>query len=86
MIHHIFTVFDSKAAAYLQPFYAHTKGVAIRQFSDAINGDPNHNFARHPEDFTLFDLGEYDDNTAKFFILPTPEAIGVAVEFLQPKD
>ena len=86
MQHHIFTVFDSKAAAYLQPFYSQTKGVAIRQFSDAINGDPNHQFARHPEDFTLFELGSYDDNTAKFSLHETPQAMGVAVEFLQPKD
>ena len=86
MIHHIFTVFDSKAAAYLTPFYAQTKGVAIRQFSDAINGDPTHNFARHPEDFTLFELGTYDDNTATFLTHETPQSIGVAVEFLKQKD
>ena len=83
MIHHIFTVFDSKAAAYLTPFYAQTKGVAIRQFSDAINADPSHNFARHPEDFTLFELGTYDDNNSQFTLHDAPQSIGVAVEFIK---
>lgn len=80
MIQHIFTVFDSKAAAYLQPFYASTKGVAIRQFSDAVN-DPGHQFARHGEDYTLFELGHFDDQNAQFHLHSTPLSIGVAVEF-----
>lgn len=85
MIQHIFTVYDSKAAAYLQPFFAQTKGVAIRNFSDAVN-DPQHHFARHGEDYTLFELGHYDDSDAKFHIHETPESIGKAIEFQKEQE
>jgi len=85
MIQHIFTVYDSKAAAYLQPFFSQTKGTAIRNFSDAVN-DAQHHFSRHAEDYTLFELGHFDDQDAKFHLHETPESIGVAIEFLQEKE
>lgn len=83
MLHQIFTVYDSKAQAYLQPFYAPTKGAAIRVFSDICN-DGTHPFNRHPEDYTLFALGEFDDNNGKLLSLTTPAPIGKAIEFVQP--
>ena len=47
------------------PFYSPRNESALRQFSDAVNDDRNHEnqWAKHPEDFSLFCLGEYDDNT-----------------------
>lgn len=81
MIHRIFTVHDCKAEAYLPPFYFSTVGQAIRTFSDMV-ADPQHAFARHPEDYTLFQLGLYDDSTCSFDILPSPTAIGKAIEFI----
>jgi len=80
MIHKIYTVFDAKAEAYLLPFMLPTKGLAIRSFSELVN-DPNHNFGKYPEDYTLFECGAYDDSTCKFDILPTPLSLGVAIEF-----
>lgn len=82
MIQHVFTVFDSKAAAYLLPFYAQTKGVAIRNFTEAVN-NPEHQFAKHGEDYTLFELGFYDDINASFQLHETPISIGLAIEFIQ---
>ena len=80
MLSQVFTVFDCKAEAYLPPFYMATKGQAIRVFTDLVN-DPNHAFAKHPEDYTLFQLGQYEDASASFHLLKTPTAIGVAIEF-----
>ena len=84
MIHKMFTVFDSKADAYLQPFYMQTKGTAVRSFSESCN-DPSTSFNKYPEDFTLFALGEYDDLHCTFDLLLTPEPIGKAIEFITPK-
>lgn len=60
----IFTVFDTKAAIYGQPFYAVTDGIALRMFSDAVNNNsPDNALNRYPEDFTLYYIGEFDDVT-----------------------
>lgn len=83
MIHVIHTVFDSKVAAFLRPFYAQTKGSAIRDFSDAVN-DIAHQFHRHAEDYTLFELGTFDDHNCKFDLHDPPISIGTGVEFLNP--
>jgi len=63
MIHKIYSVYDSKAETYTPPFFQHREAMAIRTFSDCVN-DPGHTFGMHPEDYTLFHLGEYDDNLA----------------------
>lgn len=80
MILQIFTVYDSKAEAYLPPFYLSTKGQAIRAFTDTAN-DPNHTFYKHPEDYTLFLLGQFEDGNASFHLQKTPIAMGKAIEF-----
>jgi hypothetical protein len=82
MIHRIFTVYDCKAEAYLPPMCMQTKGAMVRAFIDTVS-ERGHQFAKHPEDYTLFELGSYDDGTAKFELLETPLAIGKAIEFLK---
>lgn len=62
VIHKIFTVYDIKAEAYLPPFFLHAEGMAVRVFANAIN-DPGHQFGANPTDYSLFQLGEYDDNS-----------------------
>jgi len=79
MQHKIFTVFDGKSEAYLQPFFLQTSGQAIRAFSDCVN-DANHQFGRHPEDYTLFELGGYDDANSQFTIYETPVSLGKGIE------
>lgn len=63
MMMKMFTVYDQKAEAYLQPFFANSKGVAIRMFAEAVNSQ-DHQFAKYPADFTLFEIGSFDDGTA----------------------
>jgi len=80
MILQIFTVYDSKAEAFLAPFFLKARGQAIRSFTDTCN-DPEHAFYKHPSDYTLFALGEYDDAQAAFEIYEAPVGLGVAIEF-----
>ncbi len=80
MITQVFTIYDSKAECYMPPFFTQTKGSAIRLFSDTCN-DREHQFYIHSEDFTLFQLGSYDDQIASFDLYETPSPIGKAIEF-----
>lgn len=80
MIHRVFTVYDSKAHAFLLPFFATTADVAIRMFAQAVN-EENSNFWRYPDDFTLFEIGSYDDLEAKLMPLETPHSLGLAIQY-----
>lgn len=80
MIQQVFCYFDSKAEVYLQPFFAQAKGSAIRSFSDLVN-DASSTFGKHPSDFVLFYIGEYNHQNAEFTPL-TPTSLGVGNEFV----
>lgn len=60
MIHKLFSVYDSKSESYTPPYFDHAEGRALRTFADCCN-DPEHQFGKHPEDYTLYNLGEFDD-------------------------
>lgn len=75
----MFSVFDQKAQAYLPPFFMHAEGMAIRSFGDCIE-DPEHQFGKHPEDYTLYEIGEFDDS--KGMVKPLPHhSLGNGVEY-----
>ena len=78
----VFTIFDSKVGAYLPPMFFRSRGEAIRVF-ETLTNESGHQFNKYPGDYSLFELGDYDDLTAKFVLLPTPTSIGVAIEFLK---
>lgn len=78
----IFTVFDSKAEAYLQPFFARTNGEAVRSFTEAAN-DSGHNFCKYSGDFTLFEIGEYDETTGNITPLKAHQNLGKGSDFKQ---
>ncbi len=59
----VYSVLDAKAGAYAIPFFAPTDPHAIRSFSDLVN-DPNTVPGRHPEDFSLHKIGDFDIETA----------------------
>jgi len=77
----VFSVFDSKAGSYAQPFYSPTIGSAIRAFIGAIS-DPNTMLSKHPSDFSLMHLGSFDDDTGLFTNLQVPLNLGVAISFI----
>ena len=80
MIVKVFGIYDTKAEAYLPPFFMKSKGEAIRAVTAHAN-DPQHNFCKYAEDFTLFELGSFDDSNGKFELLHTPHSLGVLLEF-----
>lgn len=64
MILNVFTIYDVKAAVYAAPFFAPTVGVAKRLCLQSMSADTT--WAQFPDDFTLFHLGEFDDQSARF--------------------
>lgn len=77
----IFTVFDSAAQAYLEPFFAGTVEVALRMFRQVVNKE-GHQFNKFPEDYTLFVVGEFSQEDAELVAYETARSLGVAVTFM----
>jgi hypothetical protein len=83
VIKKVFSVYDEKSEAYLQPFFLDTVGQAVRAITDCVN-DSNHAFSRHSSDYTLFLLGEFNDNNADF--VESKKSLGCLVEFKEFKE
>lgn len=81
MIKEVFATYDSKGGFYNDPFMVRSKGEAIRGFMTAAN-DPKTSIGQYPEDFTLFQLAQYDDHSGKYSNYDTPLSCGVAIEFV----
>ncbi|WNK13072.1 MAG: nonstructural protein [Microvirus sp.] len=77
MLMYIYTVRDAKGQLYGRPFYCHNIGHAIRGFSDQVNdpADGQNDLFKHTEDFELFELGTFDDNTALIETFPQPKPV-----------
>lgn len=61
----VMTIRDEKAEIYINPFLVRTTGEAERVLTDLLN-NPQTNIAKYPESFSLWELGEYNDNTGIF--------------------
>lgn len=72
MILKCFAVLDSKAGFFGQPFFDQNEASAIRNFSDAVkdSSNPNNLWHKHPEDFSLFYIGDYDNADGSFTLVP----------------
>lgn len=77
----VFAIYDAAVGAYMQPFYVQSKGQAIRMWLDTVS-DEKTQFNKHPADFTLFELGEYDEESGTHTNLKTPESLGTALSLL----
>lgn len=78
---YVFSIYDSAAAYYKEPFCCNNKGIALREFADACL-NPQTFLAKHPADYTLFLLGHFDDVTGVFEQLTAPQSLGKALDFI----
>ena len=76
----MYCVFDSASGVYDRPWVAQSDGSAIRSFGD-IACDAEHPIGKHPEYYSLFRVGEFDDNTG-VIVAETCVCIGMAHELV----
>lgn len=62
MLLNAYTLYDCKALTYSPPFYATAHGQAVRLTMDLAN-DLQTTVGRHPADFSLFCVGQWNDAT-----------------------
>ena len=56
----IMAVYDKATEAFMRPWNAQSKGQASRMFADEVRREGT-DLNTHPEDYTLFHIGNYDD-------------------------
>ncbi len=80
MKHFVLSIFDEKAAAFLPPFVLHREEMALRVFKDMLVSS-DHQFGKHPEDYTMFVIGVFDDGKGTIEPCP-PRSLGNGLELL----
>lgn len=81
-----YSVFDTKSLQYHLPWFQPTDGAAVRILHDLVN-DPNTQMGRHPSDFVLYCIGDYDALTGQMApVSPLRHVIdAVALVRVQPE-
>lgn len=83
MKQHIFAIYDSKAFSFISPFFFPTPEMAIRIFQGCAN-EPGHMFCKHPHDFNLYHIGEFDDSTGELEAYELKINLGLAISYKNP--
>jgi len=61
----MYVIYDSKAELYNRPMGFLNHAIALRAATE-LRDDLTTEVGRHPQDFTMFHIGTYDDSTATF--------------------
>lgn len=78
----IFAVHDVKAEAFGNPMFMNNEQIAIRGLAGAV-ADPASVLSQSPEDFNLYELGEYDDNSGLITPLDRPKLVCSALSVVK---
>ena len=77
----VIALFDTKAKAFMVPQFFATNEMAQRAVAAAVN-DPQAGFLhKNPEDFVLYQVADWDDETGTFGALPVPLNLGMCAVF-----
>lgn len=83
MILKAYSFLDTKTGIFSTPFYFLHEGQAIRAAID-IGSDLSTSVGRHPADYHLYFIGEFDDNTGLYSVVG-PVGMGAVIAFLPVK-
>lgn len=84
MITKVFAIYDTKALCFGVPFFMPTVGGAVRAFADVAN-ESTSTIYKHPTDYILFQVGEFDDDKGDLHNLLPNVNLGLASDFVVKK-
>lgn len=65
----IYSIRDNRTEAFMRPFFLQNNSVLDRALIDAVN-NPETQFHQHPEDYAVYDLGEFNEQTGEITSIP----------------
>ena len=77
----VYSIYDGAVKAFMRPFMGMSHGDAIRAFKD-LASDAQHPVGKHPEDYSLFHVGHFDDQTGLLTGETAPHSLGNALEYV----
>lgn len=83
--HKIFLLKDDKSATYGPPIVEQTRGMLIRSIQEGLQAGQAI-WAKHPQDFALFEIGEYDVRTGNIELYDNKSCIGLVQDFKTSSD
>lgn len=75
----MYSVRDSKSEIFNQPWFQKTHGEAERSFTELVNDDKSM-ISKYPEDYDLYFLGIYNNDSGLVKPLDTPQHMLKAVQ------
>lgn len=81
MKHKAFSIRDSKTGVFNPPFWTPHTGQAMRTLQELAN-DSKTQIGKYPEDFQLYEIGEYDDELGLMYPREAPHQIATAGELV----
>lgn len=81
MILEVFCAHDAAVGAFMTPFFARSRGEAIRSFSAAAQ-DAQHEFGKHGKDYSLYYVGQWNDENGLLSPIDIPDRVCGALDFV----
>lgn len=78
----VLTIRDIKAEANMPVFCMRSRGEAIRAFGDACKKNDGSPLSVHPEDYVLFEVGEFDEQTGLIKAYTAPVSVCIGSDFI----
>lgn len=81
----LFVVYDSKTESYGVPFFRDFTANALREWAEVASNksDKQNQIAKFPADFTLFEIGSYDQQSGEVSLYEVKYSLGLAVEHVK---
>lgn len=77
----IYAIKDQAIEAFSQPFFVQAQGQAVRMFMDESKNEKSQ-INRHPADFELWYIGEFDEQTGAITGAANIERVARAIDFI----
>ena len=78
----LYSVCDTKVGVFDKPFTMRNRNEALRGWMEVVN-DKQTQFNKHPEDFCLFELGDYDQDKGIISPYPGPQSVASAIDVIK---
>lgn len=78
----VFSIRDLKAEAFGPVFMQNTVGLASRMFGEMANSR-DHSVGRHPDDFKLYQVGTFDDESGKLESLEPVRYVSTGSDYVE---
>lgn len=77
----VVALYDKKARAFKTPFQVPQVELAIRALTEAVNQPQKNDLTQYTEDFALYHLATFDDESGKYECQPQPLFVAEALQF-----